>query len=132
MAPGRRAIIYGNRDRSLHAKMKPATRGFTEILKSGGRPSLQIAIGEGEAHFARAIRAAAGSRSGEHVTHGLRVPPATAWRAAASVQRRLPCAKRASLLSCRHLRAERRLPTAQFRKDAPEEPQSGNRLILDR
>jgi transposase len=37
-------------------------------------------------------------------------------------RRRLPCAKRASLLSCRHLRAERRLPTAQFRKDAPEEP----------
>ena len=51
MAPGRRAIIYGKRDRSLHAKMKPATRGFTETLKSGGRPSLQIAIGEGEAHL---------------------------------------------------------------------------------
>jgi hypothetical protein len=44
------------------------------------------------------------------------------WRVDQIARRRLPCAKRALLLSCRHLRAERRLPTAQFRKDAPEEP----------
>jgi hypothetical protein len=62
--------IFG--PRSLHAKMKPTTRGFTETLKSGGRPSLQIAIGEGEAQLRGAIRAAAASRSGEHVADRLR------------------------------------------------------------
>jgi hypothetical protein len=42
----------------------------------------------GEAHLRGAIRAAAGSRSGEHIAHRLRVPSATARRAdAARVQR---------------------------------------------
>jgi hypothetical protein len=61
-----RSKVPGNQQRGA----LPAT------LKSGGWPSLLIAIGEEEAHLRRrAIRAEAGSRPGERSTDRLRVPP---------------------------------------------------------